>query len=835
MPDTIGAKMKIEGESQFSKAMRDAAKNTKALDAELKLAQAQFEASGDAAKLMADRGKILKEELREQEKAVEAAKTMLAQLAKAGYETNSQKVLEWRGKLAQAEQSVLQLNNSIKNNENGLDSAGRKYEELGQSMQGIASDANTAKGSLENVNSLTGNLESNLQNIGSGIGWQGLSNGVAVVNDAIDKAVKKVGELSKKIWEAGVDATVWADNLATNSDVYGISTETLQRWQYASRFVDTSVETIVKAREKLNQNMGSSSKETALAFNELHVATRDVSGKLREDNDVFWDVIAALGAEENATKRDILAQKTLGKSYAELAPLVKAGREEWEKYADAAPILSEQKVQNLANANNAIEDMDSKLQTLKLDVLEALSPTIEAVAVAIGDAATKVREFVDSEQGQAAISALSEAVTSLITDFTEQDFGSVLQTAADNVTSFVKSLADLLKDKDKVINALGGIALAIGTLRLAEAAANAGRLLASLRLISAVKATGTAGTVAAGAAGSTGKNLLATILGSTGAKVLGGVGAGFYTFFSPLIDQFKNAGSREAAAKEVASADKAVEEHAEELGQTLDKAEKTIAGMMIDWGVDAETAKSMYLSGQYDDAPSAAQAVAQVDTAKAEEVIRLTEAQAEAAQKYWDIVRTGVTPDQEAAAYQDLFDAFADSDESVATLDALMAEIDALPTNLEDLPDNMYTVGGNIVSGVANGIHDNASVAIAEAEALAQEIETAFAETLDIHSPSRVMEQIGEYIGQGLANGMGNTDSLIQSASARMMGGITLQAPAPSATPYAQSAGGGNVPALLLAALSSMRVEIDGRQAGNIMLPTIEELMAEQTGSRRYE
>lgn len=833
MPDTIGVKMKVDGESSFSKAMRDAAKNTKALDAELKLAQAQFKQSGDAEKLMADRGKILNEQLGEQEKAVKTAKDMLAQLAKAGYEQNSTKVLEWRKKLAQAEQSVLEINSAIDNNAKGLDAAGKKYDELGESMQSVAMDAETAKANLSSVDGMASSLYGSLSTIGSELGWEGLSKGIQGINATIDKAVQKVAELSKKIWEAGVDATIWADDLATAALIYDMDTETLQRWQYASRFVDTSVETIVKAREKLNQNMGSTSKETALAFNELHVATRDVSGNLRNDTDVFWDVITALGAVENASQRDILAQKVLGKSYAELAPLVKAGREEWDKYADSAPIVTEEKVDKLTAANDAIENMNAQLETLKLDVLSALSPTIEAVAVAIGDAAQKMREFVDSEEGQAAITALSESVTSLITDFTEQDFGTVLKTAAENVASFVQSLADLLKDKDRVINALEGIAIAIGALKLAEAAINAGKLLASLRLLTGFKLPSVPATPTVTTAGAGAGSVVTGTLGASIAKIVGGVGAGAYTYLQPLLEQFANAKQREDAAKEIAEADDAVAKAATEFGHTLEEAESYIAGNMHEWGVDAETAKAMYVAnGDGFDAPALPPAMAEeVDTTKAKEVIELTEAQAEAAQKYWDIVRNGATPDQEAFAYQDLFDAFAD-DQAWEKLDALLDFMDTIPKTMEDLPTESEASGENIVIGMANGINKKASVAVTAALNLANAVSGTIANAMMIASPSKLMEQYGEYIGEGLANGINDTQSLVAGASRSMLGGISLAAPSVSATRYGAS--GESAPGLILSALSNMKVMIDGKEAGAIMLPAIEDLMAEQIGSRRY-
>jgi hypothetical protein len=401
-----------------------------------------------------------------------------------------------------------------------------------------------------------------------------------------------------------VDATVWADDLLTNATVYGIDTTTLQQWQYASRFVDTNVETIIKARERLNQNMGSSSKETALAFNELHVATQDLSGGLRDDNDVFWDVIDALGAEENATKRDILAQKVLGKSYAELAPLIAAGREEWDKYANSAPVISEDKVKNLGTANDSIEDMNSQLESLKLEVLAELAPTIQLVADAVSKAAQSMHEFLESDEGQQAMTALSEAVNGVVKEFTEQDFGTVISDAASNVASFVQSFADLLKDKDKVVQTLGAIAGGIAGLKLLEAATNAAKLYSSLRLISAVKTVGGAATGAGAAGAATGGSVAGSIFGSTVAKTLGGIGAGLATYFGPLFDQVKAAGERQAAAEQAASADEEVAEKAKELGQTMAQAEAAIASNMHEWGVDADTAAKMYTSGMYDDIPA---------------------------------------------------------------------------------------------------------------------------------------------------------------------------------------------------------------------------------------
>ena len=163
-----------------------------------------------------------------------------------------------------------------------------------------------------------------------------------------------------------------------------------------------------------------------------------------------------------------------------------------------------------------------------------------------------------------------------------------------------------------------------------------------------------------------------------------------------------------------------------------------------------------------------------------------------------------------------------------------MTKLDELPHSIETLPDFSQAAGENISVGLANGINARASEAITAAMQLANSVSSIIASSLMIASPSKVMEEYGGYIGQGLAIGMEDTEPLVAGAAGSMMNGITLAAPKID-TGRVQQAGGDSVPAMLLNALSGMRVEIDGKQAGTIILPTIEELMADQVNSRRWE
>ena len=62
--------------------------------------------------------------------------------------------------------------------------------------------------------------------------------------------------------------------------------------------------------------------EKLKAFQELGVSITDASGQLRDRQEVFYEVIDALGRIENVTERDAVAMDIFGRSAQELNPLI---------------------------------------------------------------------------------------------------------------------------------------------------------------------------------------------------------------------------------------------------------------------------------------------------------------------------------------------------------------------------------------------------------------------------------------------------------------------------------------------------------------------------------
>lgn len=86
---------------------------------------------------------------------------------------------------------------------------------------------------------------------------------------------------------------------------------------------------------------------------------------------------------------------------------------------------------------------------------------------------------------------------------------------------------------------------------------------------------------------------------------------------------------------------------------------------------------------------------------------------------------------------------------------------------------NLSSIASAMMVGLTAGIRAGGQAAVAAARSIASEIASVMQSALQIHSPSRVMEGIGEYIPAGLAVGMENGIPDIQTATTNMAGAVT--------------------------------------------------------------
>ena len=323
-------------------------------------------------------------ELRNVDKALKFNPTSV-ELWRQKQQLLSQKISETKDKLNLLKQQQAQMD------ADGVDKQSMEYQKLQREIIETESKVKTFEGQLKKIGNVNLRAASEqfkqwgsaLENAGRQM--QGLSMAAAGV----------VASLAAISYKAGTNA----DDLNTLSKVYSINTTDLQKYAVAADLVDVSVEDIAKSHVKLEKSMYSAqngSKSQAEAFEKLGVSVTNADGSLRSSDAVWQDTIAALGTMTNETERDALAQQLMGKSAANLNPLIE---DQGETYKNLSETLQKYGLdfvdqETLDKANEFNDQLDTMkaigtvaLQTVGAQLAGYLAPALEKVVGWIGQLA----------------------------------------------------------------------------------------------------------------------------------------------------------------------------------------------------------------------------------------------------------------------------------------------------------------------------------------------------------------------------------------------------------------------------------------------------------------
>ena len=195
----------------------------------------------------------------------------------------------------------------------------------------------------------------------------------------------------------GYDTVKNADELSTLSKQTGISTDSLQKMQYASELVDVSVEDITGALKKMKPKMTDSNK----TFEKLGVSIKKSDGSMRDAETVFYDAIGALSKIENETERDQVAMELFGKSADSLAGIIDDGGAAMKAFGQEAEdmglILDEETIGSLADTDDTIQKLKGQLAgtmaQIGANVASVLGPALEKAAELIGKITERLRQL----------------------------------------------------------------------------------------------------------------------------------------------------------------------------------------------------------------------------------------------------------------------------------------------------------------------------------------------------------------------------------------------------------------------------------------------------------
>lgn len=289
---------------------------------------------------------------------------------------------------------------------------------------------------------------------------------LASVTIVIKNVAKAVSDVANKVMELGKAGAKYADDIQTMASKFSVSEESLQKFRYSAELVDVSVETFGGSLSKLTKNIGQAqagSKKQAEAFKKLGVSITDSNGELRRAEDIFYDVIDALGEMDNETELGIVANNVLGKSYAELKPLIDKGTGALRKYGEEAEdvgyVLSDDML-------TALGDLDDAMQRNQR-ITEGLGNQFSAgFAKSMTEAQNKLNATLANPKTQKSIQNLGEAVGNVVSalagvaEFVIQHADGILAFIAGTAGALIAmSWQSIVSGISKAITALKGLAL----------------------------------------------------------------------------------------------------------------------------------------------------------------------------------------------------------------------------------------------------------------------------------------------------------------------------------------------------------------------------------------
>lgn len=478
MADDFTARFRVDI-SDLKAGLTSARKEIKQANAEFKASTAGMDSWKKDADGLTAKLKQLDTVLNQQKAILENYKNQLKQQQTA-YEENGKRAEQLRQKLADlASQGVDKASDEYKKYESALkrvESEQERNEKAVQSLNEKIRAQDTAITATENeTQKWTRHLEQlqaeEVDTARTTEQLEGatskLEGGFSVLNGAaaslVADGLRKIGSAMKDVI---TDGAKYADTINTLSSTTSVSTDTLQKLNYMSGLVDVDVNTVAKSMQKLTKNMASAqggSKSMTANFEELGVKITDANGNLRDNEEVFYDVIAALGKMENETERDAAAMEIFGKSATALNPLIEAGAEQiaaWSKEAeDAGYIMSEDMISGLVKVQDEFDRFDGTTQVVKNNLAAGLAPALEK-------GTKKLNEMVSSNNWKKVGEDLGGMMTGLIDAFSW---------IIDNGDMIKAILAGILAAfaAQKIIQAVDGIKKMTKALLTMNAAANA--------------------------------------------------------------------------------------------------------------------------------------------------------------------------------------------------------------------------------------------------------------------------------------------------------------------------------------------------------------------------
>ena len=499
----IGPKIGVDGEADYRSAMSRVISKTQALKAEMNALKTATVDEADAEKQAELVAKNHAEQLEAQKERVRLLTEQLEKCKTATSE-NSEETNRYRELLANAKTVLNQME-----------------QETGEATDATEEFTDATEDAGEGATSLGTLITANL------------------ISDAIVSGLKALANLAKDAAEAlmgaAVDAAAYADEILTMSTVTGLSTEQLQELDYMAELIDVSVSTMTGSMTRLTRSMASArkgSEASAEAFKRLGVRTTNADGTLRDSNEVFFEIIDALGQMEDGSERDALMMEIFGKSAQELNPLIAAGSKGMRQFAEEARamgyVLDDETLGQLGALDDSLQRFENLKTVMRNRLGAAMAPAMERVI----DKLIEFADRVDWDTLGEKLGGLLERIADRLIEFLDGvDLDKLADGAMTLIDGIVNGLSWIVEHADEIVKLAGTLGTMLIGGKVVGAGKNAWTTLSALLSGGAKTAAGGAAAAGSGAAAGGGGAAAAG-----GGGLSGFLGGGWGALALPLME-----------------------------------------------------------------------------------------------------------------------------------------------------------------------------------------------------------------------------------------------------------------------------------------------------------
>lgn len=410
--------IELNGEKEFRDAVGEIDKSLKVLRSEMRLVAVQFDDNADSLDALTESNDVLNRQILTQKEKIEMLQAALKNAA-TRYGEADERTKKWQTDLNYAEADLIKMERQLQSNTEALADASSGLDTLDG---GLLDTTESGKGLGDVLDDLTGKLGINLPEGATSTlnSMVSLGGELTVLIGAFAAAAAAVVEVEKALANLTLEQAAAAGEIQDVAMQTGLSTEAVQRYQYACDMIGVSFDTVASSQAKMIQSMAdvqSGSETAAATWNQLGIEVTAADGSLRSAEEVFLEVIDVLGQIENATQRDAVSMEIFGRSAQDLNPLIVQGTDAFQALCDEASkvgtVLTDVQLEALAGVDDALIRFNERLDAGEQAMALKFTPALQAFFDETGEGVKGIEEALSDSGLVTVFASLLELVTAL--------------------------------------------------------------------------------------------------------------------------------------------------------------------------------------------------------------------------------------------------------------------------------------------------------------------------------------------------------------------------------------------------------------------------------------